>query len=57
MTLANLSIYYKYRNIKPAFSTNKTKIFTPARNEEFDLSDGPCSISHIQDYFEYIVEK
>ena len=57
MTLANLSIYYTYRNIKPAFSTNKFKIFTPAWNEEFDLSDGSCSISHIQDYVEYIVEK
>ena len=30
MTLANLSIYYTYRNIKPAFNTNKFKISTPA---------------------------
>ena len=29
----------------------------PSWNEEFELSDGSCSISDIEDYFEYILEK
>ena len=29
----------------------------PTWNDEFELSDGSYSVSDIQDYFEYILEK
>ena len=29
----------------------------PTRNDEFELSDGSFSVSHIQDYFECIIKK
>ena len=57
MVLANLSIYYTWKNIKSAYNSNKFKISTTTWNNEFDLSDGSYSISDIQDYFEYIIEK
>ena len=55
MTLANLSIYYKWKNIKSEYN-NKFTIFAPTWNE-FDLPDGSYSVSDIQDYFEYIIKK
>ena len=57
MTLANLSIYYTWKNIKPRYNNNKFKISTPTWNDEFDLPDESYSISDIQDYFEYIIKK
>ena len=57
MALANLSIYYTWKNIKSAFKNNKFKISPPAWNEAFDLPDGSYSVSDIEDYFEYIIKK
>ena len=57
MALANLSIYYTWKNIKSAYNNNKFKISAPAWNDEFDLPDGSCSILDIQDYFKYIIKK
>ena len=57
MVLANLSIYYKRKNIKSAYNNNKLKIFALTWNDEFDLPDGSCSIADIQDYFEFIIKK
>ena len=57
MTLANLSIYYTWKNIKSAYNNNKFKIFLPTWNGEFGLPDGSYSIADIQDYFEFIVKK
>ena len=57
MTLASLSIYYTWKNIKSEYNNNKFKIFTPTWNDEFNLPDGSYSISDIQDYFEYIIKK
>ena len=57
MVLANLSIYYRWKNIKAAYNNNKFKIFAPTWNDEFDLPDGSCSIVDIQDYFEFIIKK
>ena len=57
MVLANLSIYYTWKNIKSAYSNNKFKISAPTWNDEFDLLDGSYSVSDIQDYFEYIIKK
>ena len=56
MALANLSIYYRWKNSKSAYN-NKFKISAPTWNGEFDLPDGSYSISDIQDYFEYIIKK
>ena len=39
-------------NIKSAYNNNKFKISDPNWNDEFNLPDGSCSISDIQDYFE-----
>ena len=41
MALANLSIYYTWKNIKKGYSNHKFKI----------------SIARIQDYFEYIIKQ
>ena len=57
MALANLSIYYSWKNIKSEYSKNKFKILAPTWNDTFDLPDGPYSISGIQDYFEFIIKK
>ena len=57
MALANLSIYYTWKNITSVYSNNKLKISAPIWNDEFNLPDGSYSVSDIQDYFEYIVKK
>ena len=57
MTLANLSIYYTWKNIKSEYKNNKFKISAPTWNETFDLPDGSYSIDDIQDYFEFIIKK
>ena len=51
MALANLSIYYTWKNIKTEYSKNRFKISAPTLNETFDLPDGSYSIADIQDYF------
>ena len=57
MALANLSIYYTWKNIKSTYNNNKFKISAPTWNDTFDLPDGSYSISDIQDYFEFIIKK
>ena len=52
MGLANLNIYYTWKNIKSVY-----KILVPTWNDEFDLHNEPYSISDIQDYFENIIKK
>ena len=54
VALANLSIYYTWKNIKLKHNNNKSKISAPTLNDTFDLLDGSYSISDIQDYFEFI---
>ena len=56
MALANLSIYYTWKNIKSEYK-NKFKISAPNWNDEFDLPHGSYSLSDIQDYSEYIIKK
>ena len=56
MALANLSIYYTWKNIKPKYNNNKFKISAPTWNGTFDLSDGSYSIEDIQKYFEFITK-
>ena len=57
MVLANLCIYYTWKNIKSADNNHKSKISAPTWNDEFDLPDGSYSIADIQDYFEFIIRK
>ena len=57
MALANLSIYYTWKNIKSEHKNNKLKISAPTWNDTFDLPDGSYSVSNIQDYFEYIIKE
>ena len=57
MALANLSIYYTWKNIKTEYNNNKFKTSAPTWNSTFDLPDGSYSIAGIQDYFEFIIKK
>ena len=57
MALANLSIYYTWKNIKSEYKNNKLKISAPTWKDTFDLPDGSSSIADIQDYFEFIIKK
>ena len=51
VALSNSSIYYTWRNIKSSYKNNKFKISAPTWSDEFELPDGPDSISDNQDYF------
>ena len=57
MALANLSIYYTWKNIKSEYNSNKFKISALTWNDEFNLPDGSYSVSDIQNYFEYTIKK
>ena len=54
MALANLGIYYSWKNIKSEYNNNKFQISSPTWNAIFDLPDDSYSISDIQDNFEFI---
>ena len=49
MALANLSIYYTWKDIKSIYKNNKFKISAPTWSQKFDLPK--------QNYFEYIIKK
>ena len=53
IALANLSIYYTWRNMKSECNNNKFKLFAPTWNDKFNLPDG----SDIQDCFKCIIKK
>ena len=57
MAVANLSIYYTWKNIKSEYNNNKFKISAPTWNDTFDLPGGSYSIANIQDYSEFIIKK
>ena len=57
MALANLSIYYTWKNIKSKNNNNEFNTSAPTWNDTFDLADGSYSISDIEDYFELIIKK
>ena len=42
---------------KRSYNKNKFKLSAPPWNDEFELPNGSCSISDIQDYFEYTLKK
>ena len=57
LALANLGIYYTWKNVKSIYKNNKFKISAPTWNETFDLPDGSYNIPAIQNYLEYIIKK
>ena len=58
IALANVSIYYTWKNVKSDYNNNKFKISAPTWNDTFDVSDGGSySIAALQNYFEYIIKK
>ena len=57
MALANLSIYYTWKNIISEYNNNKFKIYAPTWIDTFDLPDGSYYIADIQDHFEFIIKK
>ena len=57
MALANLSIYYTWKNVKSIYDNSKFKISAPTWNDTFDLPDGSYNIPAIQNYIEYIIKK
>ena len=57
ITLANLSIYYTWKNIKSEYNNKKLKISAPTWSDEFNLPNVSNSVSDIQGYFKYIIKK
>ena len=57
IALANLSIYYTWKNVKSDYNSNKFKISAPTWNDIFDVPDGSYSIAALQNCFEYIIKK
>ena len=57
IALANLSIYYTWKNVKSDYNNNKFKISAPTWSDTFDVPDGSYSIADLQNYFEYIIKK
>ena len=47
IALSNLSIYYKRKNIKRSYNSNKFEISTPTWKDTFELPDGSYSVSDI----------
>ena len=48
MALANLSLYYTWKNIISEYNNNKFKISAPTWNDTFGLPDGSYFIADIQ---------
>ena len=57
IALANLSIYYTWKNVKSNYINNKFKISAPTWKNAFDVPDGSYSMAALQNYFEYIIKK
>ena len=57
IALANLSIYYTWKNVKSDYNNSKFKISLPMWSDTFDVPDGSYSIAALQNYFEYIIKK
>ena len=57
VALSILSISYTWKNIRKSYKNNKFIISVTTWNEEFELPDRSYSVSDIQDYFKYILEK
>ena len=47
IALANLAIYFTWKNVKSEYKNNKVKITAPAWSENFDISDGSYAVTDI----------
>ena len=56
VALSNLSIYYTLKNIKKSHK-NILKISAPTSSDKFVSPDLSFSVSIMQDYFEYVINK
>ena len=56
IALANLSMYYTWKNVKTSYKNNGFKISAPTWNAAFVVPDGSYSTAALQDYFEYIIK-
>ena len=57
VALSNLACTIHGKILKKSYKSNKFKISSPPWNEKLELPDESFSISDIQDYFEYILNK
>ena len=57
VALQNVSIYYKWKNIRKQYKNTKFKITALNWTDRFESPDVSYSISYIQDYIEYIIKK
>ena len=57
IALANMSVYYTWKNVKSEYNNNKFKITAPTWDKTFDLPEGSNKIQQIQDYFEFIIKQ
>ena len=57
VALANLSMYYTWKNVTKAHNNGKFTISAPTWSETFELPEGSYNIADINDYFRYIVQK
>ena len=52
IALQALSIFYIWKNIRQQHQINKLKIIVPTWNDNFEIPEGPHSVSDIEDYIE-----
>ena len=57
IALANLSIYYTWKNGKSDYNNNKFKISAPTWNDTFDVPDGSYSIAAQNYFIKYNIKK
>ena len=57
MLLYQILVFTIHGKTKNSYNSNKFKIYAPTWSDEFELPDGSCSISDIQEYFEHIFKK
>ena len=57
LTLSNLSICFTWENIKKLLKNSKSKTLVPMLNNKIDLPDRSNSVSDIQLYFDYVINK
>ena len=56
VSLSRLRIYYTLKNIKQSCKNNEFKISIPMWHHKTELLDRPCSVSDIQNHFEYNIK-
>ena len=57
VVLSNLTVQYSWKSIKMSYKNNNFEVSPLTWNEEFKLPDESYSVSDIQEYFDYIIEK